>query len=73
MLAALEAVDYVVIFNEETPYSLIKIIEPNTLVKGGDYEGKKIIGQDLVDELKIVEFFDGESTTQTIKTIQENK
>ena len=70
ILAALEVVDYVVIFDEDTPYKLIKAIKPHTLVKGGDYEGKEVIGQDIADELKLVEFIDGKSSTQTIKKIQ---
>jgi D-beta-D-heptose 7-phosphate kinase / D-beta-D-heptose 1-phosphate adenosyltransferase len=70
ILAALEVVDYVVIFDEDTPYELIKAIKPNTLVKGGDYKGKEIVGQDLVDELKLVEFVDGKSSTQTIEKIK---
>ena len=72
LLAALEVVDYVVIFEEETPYKLINKIKPHTLVKGGDYKGKKVVGQDIADELKIVNFFKGKSTTQTIDTIREN-
>ena len=71
LLAALEAVDYVVIFDEDTPYNLIKAIKPITLVKGGDYEGKEVAGQDIVDELKLVKFVDEKSTSQTIKKIQQ--
>ena len=70
ILASLESVDYVVIFEEETPYELIKLIKPNVLVKGGDYEGKEVVGQDIADELKLVQFVDGKSTTNTIKRIQ---
>ena len=70
LLAALEAVDYVVIFDEDTPYNLIKAIKPITLVKGGDYKDKEIAGQDLVDELKLVKFIDEKSTSQTIMKIQ---
>ncbi|MFA7500747.1 MAG: D-glycero-beta-D-manno-heptose-7-phosphate kinase, partial [Sulfurimonas sp.] len=44
LLAALEAVDFVVPFEEDTPYELIKMIMPDTLVKGGDYEGKDVVG-----------------------------
>ena len=69
----LESVDYVVIFEEETPYELIKLIKPHILVKGGDYEGKEVVGQDIADELKLVQFVDGKSTTNTIKRIQENE
>jgi len=69
ILAALEVVDYVVIFDEDTPYKLIKAIKPHTLVKGGDYKGKEVIGQDIADELKLVEFVDCKSSTQTIEKI----
>jgi D-beta-D-heptose 7-phosphate kinase/D-beta-D-heptose 1-phosphate adenosyltransferase len=71
ILAALEAVDYVVIFDEDTPYNLIKTIKPHVLVKGGDYEGKQVVGQDIADELKLVQFVDGKSTTKTIQKIQQ--
>ena len=71
ILAALEAVDYVVIFDEDTPYNLIKAIKPITLVKGGDYKDKEVAGQDIVDELKLVKFVDEKSTSQTIKKIQQ--
>ena len=73
ILASLESVDYVVIFEEETPYELIKLIKPHVLVKGGDYEGKDVVGQDIANELKLVQFVDGKSTTNTIKRIQDNE
>ena len=71
ILAALEVVDYVVIFDADTPYELIKAIKPVTLVKGGDYKDKGVAGQDIVDELKLVKFVDEKSTSQTIKKIQQ--
>ena len=70
ILASLEAVDYVVIFDEDTPYELIKTVKPHTLVKGGDYKGQAVVGQDLVNELKLVQFVAGKSTTKTIEKIQ---
>ena len=70
ILAALEAVDYVVIFDEDTPYNLIKAIKPHTLVKGSDYKGEEVIGQDIVEELKLVEFVEDKSSTLTIEKIQ---
>ena len=73
ILAALEAVDYVVIFNENTPYDLIKAIQPHTLVKGGDYEGKQVVGQDIAGELKLIQFIDGKNTTHTINKIQQSQ
>ena len=73
ILASLESVDYVVIFEEQTPYKLIKIIQPHILVKGGDYEGKEVIGQDIANELRLVQFIDGKSTTKIIQRIQNNE
>ena len=72
LLAALEAVDFVVPFSDDTPFELIKMIEPDTLVKGGDYEGKEVIGTEFAGELKLVDFVDGKSTTKTIQKIQGN-
>ena len=70
LLAALEVVDYVVIFSEETPHDLIKMISPDVLVKGGDYEGKAVVGTEFAKELKLVDFVDGKSTTRTIEKIK---
>ena len=70
LLAALEVVDYVVIFSEETPHDLIEMIEPDVLVKGGDYEGKTVVGTEFAKELKLVDFVDGKSTTRTIEKIK---
>ena len=70
LLAALEAVDFVVPFEEDTPYELIKMIAPDVLVKGGDYEGKTVVGTEFAKELKLVDFVDGKSTTKTIEKIQ---
>ncbi len=73
ILASLESVDYVVIFEEETPYELIKLIQPHILVKGGDYEGKDVVGQDIAQELRLVQFVDGKSTSKIIQRIQNNE
>jgi D-beta-D-heptose 7-phosphate kinase / D-beta-D-heptose 1-phosphate adenosyltransferase len=70
ILASLEVVDYLVIFNEDTPYNLIKLIQPDILVKGADYKGKEIAGEDIAKELKLVDFIEGRSTSNTIKMIQ---
>jgi len=70
LLAALEAVDFVVPFSEDTPLELIKMIAPDTLVKGGDYKGKSVVGTEFATELKLVDFVDGKSTTKTIQKIQ---
>ncbi|WP_281950385.1 D-glycero-beta-D-manno-heptose-7-phosphate kinase [Nitrosophilus kaiyonis] len=70
LLAALEPVDYVVIFNEDTPYELIKIIEPDVLVKGTDYEGKEVVGSDIAKEVRLIEFVEGKSTSKIIEKVR---
>jgi len=56
ILASLEVVDYVVIFDEDTPINLIKLIQPDVLTKGKDYEDQYIVGQDVAKELKLINF-----------------
>jgi len=70
ILAALEAVDFVVPFEDDTPYELIKMVSPDILVKGGDYKGKDVVGAEFSGELRLVDFVDGKSTTKTIERIQ---
>jgi D-beta-D-heptose 7-phosphate kinase / D-beta-D-heptose 1-phosphate adenosyltransferase len=72
ILASLEVVDYLVIFQEDTPFELINLIKPDVLIKGGDYEGMEVVGQDIAKELKLIKFIDGKSTSNTIKRIQES-
>lgn len=70
VLASLLFVDYVVIFDEETPLSLIHKIQPDVLVKGGDYTIDKIVGADYVlqngGQVEIIDILPGHSTTNTI-------
>ena len=70
VLSGLKAVDYVVIFEEETPYNLIRTISPHLLVKGGDYSIDEIVGREFADETIVVPFIDGKSTSSTIETIR---
>jgi D-beta-D-heptose 7-phosphate kinase/D-beta-D-heptose 1-phosphate adenosyltransferase len=70
VLASLAMVDYVTIFNEDTPYELIKSLMPEVLVKGGDWKKEDIVGADLVAEVHSLPFTAGISTTNIIKRIQ---
>jgi len=72
ILGALESVDYVVIFDQETPIDLIKLVQPDILVKGGDYKDKEVVGSDIAKEVKLVQFVDGKSTTKTIEKIKQS-
>ncbi len=69
VLSSLECVDFVVIFEQDTPYELIKTILPDILVKGGDYEANKVVGCDIAKEVKIVPLLKGKSTTNIIRNI----
>ncbi len=72
VLAALEFVDYVVVFNEETPYRLIKSIMPKVLVKGGDYAVADIVGREFAGKTVVLPFVEGYSTTAIIKNFRRN-
>ena len=69
VLAALESVDFVVIFNEVTPYKIIAAIKPDILIKGADWKGKLVVGEDLVKKVELVKYIQGFSTTNIIRKI----
>lgn len=68
-LEELNIADEIIIFNEETPYNLIKKIKPDILVKGGDYKKENIVGRELVKEIKIIDYLKSYSTTKIINKI----
>ena len=70
LLSALEFVDFVVIFDEDTPLNLIEKIRPDILVKGADYAGKEVVGSNIAKEVVLVDFEDGFSTTNIINKIK---
>ena len=74
IIAALHVVDAVTLFSEETPYDLIKALEPDVLVKGNDYKVEQIAGHELVlkrgGEVKLIELAQGYSTTAIEKKIK---
>jgi len=72
VLSGLQSVDFVVIFDEDTPYNLIKEIEPDILVKGGDYKGKEVVGSDIAKETRLVDFVEGKSTSGIIEMVNLN-
>ena len=76
VIAALDAVDYVTSFNEETPYQVISLLKPDVLVKGGDWKKDQIIGADIVlkngGKVKSIRYHKGKSTTHLIKRILES-
>ncbi|GAB4487809.1 MAG: D-glycero-beta-D-manno-heptose 1-phosphate adenylyltransferase [Saprospiraceae bacterium] len=77
LLAALEVVDAVVIFEEDTPLELIKLVRPDVLVKGGDWKPEQIVGSDVVlasgGKVLSLPFVEGYSTTNIERKIREGK
>ena len=75
VLAALESVDYVVFFDEDTPYNIITQVKPDILVKGGDYQIDNIVGGDFVrsrgGQVLTIPFVDGFSTSNILEQIKE--
>jgi D-glycero-beta-D-manno-heptose 1-phosphate adenylyltransferase len=75
VISELKSIDYVVIFEEDTPLEIISLIVPNKLVKGGDYKKDDVVGKDIVEsnggEVVIIPFVDGKSTTNIINKINE--
>ncbi|MBN2483322.1 MAG: adenylyltransferase/cytidyltransferase family protein [Candidatus Omnitrophica bacterium] len=69
LVSAIRYVDYVVLFDEETPYQLIRAIRPDYLVKGGDWKPGEIVGRDLVKKVFRVKLIKTYSTTNIIKKI----
>lgn len=76
LLASLQFVDGIILFNEDTPYNLIKKIKPDILVKGSDYKKEEIVGADIIKntggEIITIDFLEGYSTTSILDKIRKN-
>jgi len=76
VIAALEFVDAVVLFEEDTPESLIQFVKPDVLIKGSDYKIENIVGADFVissgGEVKTIDLVEGFSTSSVIEKIKSN-
>ncbi|WP_252178699.1 bifunctional D-glycero-beta-D-manno-heptose-7-phosphate kinase/D-glycero-beta-D-manno-heptose 1-phosphate adenylyltransferase HldE [Endozoicomonas sp. 4G] len=77
VLAGLEAVDWVVCFEEDTPEDLLRMVKPDVLVKGGDYTIDEVVGAPIVyeygGEVKVLAFLDNCSTTAIVEKIRKDK
>jgi D-beta-D-heptose 7-phosphate kinase/D-beta-D-heptose 1-phosphate adenosyltransferase len=73
MLAALEAVDFVTVFDEDTPAELVRAVQPDVLVKGEDYRGREVVGRDTVEarggRVVLIPLKEGFSTTRIIERL----
>ena len=71
VLAALEAVDLVVVFDQDTPLELIRRVRPKVLVKGGDYQREEVVGRELVEgdggEVILIDLVPGFSTSRIVR------
>lgn len=70
VLDSIKFVDYVVLFDEDTPLEVIKQLKPDILVKGGDYKLKEIVGYGIVPKIVRVKLVKGKSTTKIVKKIK---
>ena len=74
LIASMEMVDYVVLFDEPDPYNIISILRPHILVKGGDWSAEEVIGGDLVQgnggKVVVVPYLKGFSTTEIIAKLR---
>jgi D-beta-D-heptose 7-phosphate kinase/D-beta-D-heptose 1-phosphate adenosyltransferase len=73
LVASLEMVDYVTVFDEVDPLSLIQDLEPDILVKGGDWKMEEVVGRALVKKVVLVPHKEGYSTTNLVKKILESR
>jgi rfaE bifunctional protein nucleotidyltransferase chain/domain len=75
VISNLKCVDYACIFDEDTPYETIKLLQPDFLVKGADWKIEDVVGRDVVEahggKVVTIEYLDGKSTTNIIKKILE--
>ncbi|RLS77243.1 MAG: bifunctional heptose 7-phosphate kinase/heptose 1-phosphate adenyltransferase, partial [Planctomycetota bacterium] len=75
MLAGLEAVDYVLVFDEETPHEILRQLQPDVLVKGGTYRDDEIVGREVVLEyggrVKALGVTPGVSTTEIVRRLRD--
>ncbi len=73
ILAALDCIDYLTVFDEDTPLELLQQLQPQILVKGGDYAAEEVVGKDLVESyggrVELIQFVDGKSTTNIIDKV----
>jgi D-beta-D-heptose 7-phosphate kinase/D-beta-D-heptose 1-phosphate adenosyltransferase len=70
ILSLLDFIDYIIIFNDDTPFEIIKKLKPDKLVKGGDYNIENIVGKEYVKEVILFNYIENKSSTNIIKKIK---
>ena len=69
LLSQFAMIDWVVVFDEDTPYELYRTMQPTIIVKGGDYTADSVVGAEFCDHVEIFEYLEGKSTTKIIERI----
>lgn len=70
VMAALEFIDFITVFDDDTPYELIKTVQPDVLVKGGDYKIEEVVGREFARKTVLIDFVNGYSTTGLIENMK---
>jgi D-beta-D-heptose 7-phosphate kinase/D-beta-D-heptose 1-phosphate adenosyltransferase len=72
ILSLFNFIDYIIIFDEDTPYNIIKLLQPDIIVKGGDYCAENVIGAQYCKEVKIFNYINNKSTSLVVAKIKNN-
>jgi D-beta-D-heptose 7-phosphate kinase/D-beta-D-heptose 1-phosphate adenosyltransferase len=70
ILSLFDFIDYIIIFNDDTPYNIIEVLKPNILVKGSDYKKEDVIGANLVDDIILFDYIQNKSTSLIVNKIK---
>jgi D-beta-D-heptose 7-phosphate kinase/D-beta-D-heptose 1-phosphate adenosyltransferase len=70
ILSLFDFIDYIIVFNDDTPLNIIKTLQPNIIVKGSDYKKENVVGKEYVDEIVLFDFIDNKSSSLVINKIQ---
>jgi D-beta-D-heptose 7-phosphate kinase/D-beta-D-heptose 1-phosphate adenosyltransferase len=70
ILSLFDFIDYIIVFNDDTPLNIIKTLQPNIIVKGSDYKKENVVGNEYVDEIVLFDFINNKSSSLVINKIQ---
>ena len=70
ILSLFDFIDYIIIFSDDTPYNVLKLLKPDILVKGSDYKNQNIIGCEFVEKIVLFDYIEGKSSTNIIEKIK---
>jgi len=70
ILSLFDFIDYIIVFNDDTPLNIIKTLQPNIIVKGSDYTKENVVGKEYVDEIVLFDFIDNKSSSLVINKIK---